>query len=74
MNMSDIPERPLEPREPVIVGTCAACGDPIYAGSSYRQDDTYMLHDDPVCLAEWLKANWPVREICDALQIKNAAL
>ena len=39
------PERPLEPREPVVVYYCDWCGEPIYAG-----DTAYKAADGaPVC-------------------------
>lgn len=52
-----------------VAGTCAACGEPIYAGELIRTDEGHMLHNDTICLTEWIKSNWPVLEICEAIGI-----
>lgn len=56
-----------------VIGTCASCGEPIYAGDAIREDEGHMIHDEEECLKEWIKTNWSIREICDACGIEEVA-
>ena len=60
-------------REPEreVAGTCAACGEPIYAGGAIRRDEGHMIHNDRVCLKNWFDANWGIFEVCDACGVEE---
>ena len=57
MNQYDIPDRPIPSRvdnydtDDLIIGTCAACGDPIYKDVDYYQIDFEKVHVD--CIDKW---------------------
>lgn len=60
-------------REPEreVVGECAACGEPIYAGEAIRRDEGHMIHNNKTCLTEWAKTNWTIFEFCEAVGISE---
>jgi len=66
----NVPERPLEPTDRQPVGVCAACGEYIYEDEPRRRDECHLIHDDELCLSEWMKTNWPIRELCDAIGVE----
>lgn len=66
-----MPEWTTREPEREDVGTCAACGEPIYAGEAIRRDEGHMIHNNKTCLTEWVKANWDIREVCEACGIEE---
>lgn len=59
MNLWNIPERPLEPPEDVVVGECDHCGGEIYEGEEVYDIDGYTVHED--CLLDFVKDRMAVR-------------
>ncbi len=51
MSWYDIPERPLEPSEDVVVGYCDHCGGEIYDGEAVYCIDGHRIHED--CLDDF---------------------
>ncbi len=64
-------EPALEPSEPEVVGHCAACGEPIYAGEAFFADETDMLHNDETCLWEWMRANMTAQFVGEAVGMER---
>lgn len=60
MAMYDIPERPLDPPEDVIVGYCDYCGGEIYEGEEVYEIDGDVVHED--CLLDYVKENMAVKK------------
>lgn len=60
MAMYDIPERPLDPPEDVIVGYCDHCGGEIYEGEEIYEIDGDVVHED--CLLDYVKENMAVKK------------
>lgn len=56
-----------EPKEPPVVGICAACGKDITAGMLARRDGVYLLHNEKNCLTDWAKTNFSVFAVFDGL-------
>lgn len=46
-----IPEPPLDPPEPELIGYCAECHEPIYAGNSYYEVDDEVIEE--CCFERW---------------------
>lgn len=53
MSYLDIPERPLDPPEDVVVGYCVHCGGEIYDGETVYNIDGDLIHED--CLHDFAK-------------------
>lgn len=48
----DIPELPLEPPEPGLLGYCLQCGGEIYAGKSHYNGSGGLVHED--CMGDYI--------------------
>ena len=61
-----------EEPEPVEIGVCAACEEPIYEGETIRRDhDGNLLHNDRACLEAWVAENHLIAVLCDAVGIEE---
>lgn len=57
----DIPEPPLTPPEPAVMGHCAYCGDEIYAGNPVYRCDEGRVHVE--CVLSHIRDTMSRREI-----------
>ena len=68
-----IPELPLEPPEPQLIGYCLQCGGEIYAGESHYDGSGGLVHGD--CMVEFVLDRVSVPELAARMgyRIKIAA-
>ncbi|MBM7634036.1 hypothetical protein [Geomicrobium sediminis] len=50
-----LPDKYLDPVEPMEIGNCEGCVHSVYDGEDHLEFDDVLLHDDTACIANYVR-------------------